>query len=76
MEERLHDKDGVEETKDEHTHTEVVEDNGGELAESHEIRCEQLDSLLQERGEGVCPLEAIHDLVSSVELCGVEGRVL
>jgi len=73
VEERLHDKDGV---KDEHTHTEVVEGHEGELAECLVTRCEQLDSLLQERGEGVCPLEAIHDLVSSVELCGVEGRVL
>ena len=36
-------------------------------------RCDQLDSLLQERGEGVCHLEAIHDQVSSVERCGVEG---
>ena len=55
------------------THTEVVEDNGGELAERVGTRCRQLDGLLQERGEGVCPLEAIHDQVSSVELCGVEG---
>ena len=31
--------DGV---KDEHTHTEVVEDNGGELAERVVTRCGQL----------------------------------
>ena len=62
--------DGV---KDEHTHTEVVEDNGGELAERFVTRCRQLDGLLRERGEVVCPLEAIHDQVSSVELRGVEG---
>ena len=47
--------------------------NGGELAERVGTRCEQLDSLLQERGEGLCPLEAIHDQVSPVELRGVEG---
>ena len=54
IEERLHDKDGV---KDEHTHTEVARLNGDELAERVGTRCEQLDSLLQERGEGICPLE-------------------
>ena len=59
--------------KDEHTHIAVVEDNGGELAGCLETRCEQLDSLLQERGEGICPLEAIHDQVGPVELRGVEG---
>ena len=69
VEERLHDKDGV---KDEHTHMEVVEFNGGELAECFVTRCKQLDSLLQERGEGVCPLEADHDQVGLVELCEVE----
>ena len=36
-------------------------------------RCKQLDSLLQERGEGICPLEADHDKVGPVELCEVEG---
>ena len=55
------------------THIEVVEDNGGELAERVGNRCEQLDSLLQERGEGICPLEAIHDQVSLVVPSGVEG---
>jgi len=50
-----------------------VEDNGGELAQCLETRCEQLDGLLQERGEGICPLEAIHDQVSSVVPSGVEG---
>ena len=58
--------DGVEEVKDEHTHTEVVEDNGGELAERVGTRCRPLGSLLQERGEGVCPLEADRDQVGSV----------
>ena len=60
--------------KDEHTHMEVVEDNGGELAECVVTGCEQLDSLLQERGEGVCPLEADRDQVGPVvpsELGGV-----
>ena len=56
-----------------HTHTEVVEDNGGERAERVGTRCRQLDGLLQERGEGVCPLEATHDQVSSVVPSGVEG---
>ena len=50
-----------------------MEDNGGELAECLVTRCEQLDSLLQERGEGICPLEAVHDQVGPVELHGVEG---
>ena len=63
VEERLHDKDGV---KDEHTHTKVVEDHEGELGECLVTRCEQLDSLLQERGEGVCPLEADRDQVGPV----------
>ena len=62
--------DGV---KDGHTHTEVARLNGGVLADCLVTRCRQLGSLLRERGEGVCPLEAIHDQVSSVELRGVEG---
>jgi len=33
----------------------------------------QQDSLLQERRETLCPLEADHDQVSPVELCEVEG---
>ena len=70
IEERLHGKDVV---KDEHTHTEVVEDNGGELAERVGTRCRPLGSLLQELGEGVCPLEAVYDQVGPVELRGVEG---
>ena len=61
--------DGV---KDEHTHTEVARLNGGELAERVGTRCKQLDSLLQERGEGVCPLEAVYDQVGPVVLRGVE----
>jgi len=63
----------VKETKDEHTHTEVVEDNGGELTGCLETRCRQMNSLLQERGEGVCPLEAVYDQVGPVEPCEVEG---
>ena len=55
------------------THTEVVEDNGGELAQRVETRCEQLNGLLQERGEGVFPLEVVYDQVGPVELRGVEG---
>ena len=55
------------------THTEVVEDNGGELAECFVTRCEQLDSLLRERGEGVCPLEADRDQADPVVPSGVEG---
>ena len=62
--------DGV---SDEHTHTEVVEDNGGELAECVETRCRQRGSLLRERGEGVCPLEADRDQVGSVVLSEFEG---
>ena len=46
VEGRLHDTDGV---KDVHTHTEVVEDNGGELAERVETRCGQLGGFLRER---------------------------
>ena len=56
-----------------HTHTEVVEDSGGELAERVETRCVQLVGLLRERGEVVCPLETIHDQVGSVVPCEVEG---
>ena len=62
--------DGV---SDEHTHTEVVEDHGGELAERVETRCRQLVGLLRERGEVVCPLEADHDQVGSVVPGEVEG---
>ena len=46
VEERLHGKDGVEE--DAHTHMEVVEDNGGELAERVGTRCGQRNGLLRE----------------------------
>ena len=56
--------DGVEET--EHTHMELARDHEGELAECLVTQCEQLDSLLQERGEGMCPLEADHDQVGPV----------
>ena len=70
IEERLHGKDGV---KDAHTHTEVVEDNGGELAERVGTRCGQRDGLLRERRETLCPLDVDHDQVGPVVLCGVEG---
>ena len=71
IEERRHGKDGVEE--DAHTHTEVVEDNGGELAECVDTRCGQLVGLRRERSETLCPLEADHDQVSSVMPSEVEG---
>ena len=51
---------------------ELTRDNEGELEECVVTRCEQQDSLLQERGEGICPLEADRDEVSPVELCEVE----
>ena len=72
VEERLH---GVEEEGDAHTHThtQVVGDNGGELAERVGTRCEQLGSLPRERGEGVCPLEAGHGQGNSVVPREVEG---
>ena len=56
-----------------HTHTEVARLNGGELAQRVETRCRQRGSLLQERGEVVCPLEADRDQVGSVVPCEVEG---
>ena len=55
------------------THTEVVRLNGGELAERVGTRCGQRDSLLRERRETLCPLEADHDQVGSVVPCEVEG---
>ena len=70
VEERLHGTDGV---KDAHTHTEVLEDNGGGLAERVETRCGQRDSLLRERRETLCPLEADRDQVGPVVPCEVEG---
>ena len=59
--------------EDEHTHTEVVEDNGGELAQCVGTRCRQLVGLLRERRETLFPLEPDHDKVSPVVLSGVEG---
>ena len=47
--------------KDEHTHMELARLNGGELADCLVTRCKQLDSLLQERRETLCSLEANHD---------------
>ena len=63
VEERLH---RVEEVKDAHTHIQVARDNGGELAERVETRCEQLVVLPRDQGEGVCPLEAGHCQGNSV----------
>ena len=56
-----------------HTHTEVARLNGGELADCLVTRCRQLGGLLRERGEVVCPLEAIHDQAGLVVPSGVEG---
>ena len=48
------------EVRDVHTHTKVARDNGGELAERVETRCEQLGSLPREQGEGVyAPLRPV-----------------
>ena len=65
--------DGVRETKDEHTHIEVVEDHEGELADWLETRCGQRGSLLRERRETLCSLEADLDQVGLVVPCEVEG---
>ena len=46
--------------------------NGGELADCLVTRCGQLDSLLQERRETLCSLEAIHDQVGSVVSSEIE----
>jgi len=70
VEKRLHGTDGV---KDAHTHTEVVEDNGGELAERVETRCGQLVILLRERRETLCSPEVDHDQVGSVVPREFEG---
>ena len=50
-----------------------MEDNGGGLAERVETRCGQRDSLLRERRETLCPLEADHEQVGSVVPREVEG---
>ena len=50
-----------------------MEDNGGELADCFVSRCEQLDSLLQERRETLCSLEADRDQVGSVVSSELEG---
>jgi len=63
----------LDETKDEHTHMELARDNEGELGECVVARYKQQDSLLQERGEGICPPEADHDQVGPVELCELGG---
>ena len=61
------------ETKDEHTHMELERDNEGELGECLVTRCKQPDSLLQERRETLCSLEADHDQVGPVAPCELEG---
>ena len=63
----------VTETKDEHTPTELAEDDEGELAKCLVTRCEQLDSLHRERRETLCSLEADRDQVSSVVSSELEG---
>ena len=57
-----------------HTHTEVVEDKGGELTERVRTRCGQRHSLLRERRETLCSLEAGLDQVGSVVPCKFEGK--
>ena len=52
---------------------ELAKDNEGELGECLVARYKQQDGLLQEQGEGICPPEADHDQVGSVEPCEVEG---
>ena len=59
--------------EDEHTRTEVVEDDGGELTERVETRCRQLGCLLRERRETLCSLEADHNQVGSVVSSEFEG---
>ena len=63
----------MDETKDEHTHVGVIGDNRGELGECIVTRCEQQDSLLQERRETLFPLEADRDEVSRIVPNEVEG---
>ena len=50
-----------------------MEDNGGELAQRVETRCGQRDSLLRERRETLCSLEADHNQVGSVVSSEFEG---
>ena len=52
---------------------ELARDNEGKLGECLVARYKQQDSLLQERRETLCSLEADHDQVGPVELCEVEG---
>ena len=58
--------DELNETKDEHTHVELVRDNEVEHGECFETRCEQQDSLLKEQREKIRSLEADRDEVSPV----------
>ena len=71
VEERLHGTDGVKEAA--HTHIEVVEDNGGELAERVGTRCGQLGVLPREQRWTLFPLEAGRGQVDSVVPREVEG---
>ena len=56
-----------------HTHIQVVRLNGGGLAERVETRCRQLVSLLRERRETLCSLEAGRDQAGPVVPREVEG---
>jgi len=58
---------------DEHTLVEAVRDNRVELGKCLVTRCEQQDSLLQERRETLFPLEADHDEVCPVAPKEIEG---
>ena len=50
-----------------------MEDNEGEREERGGTRCGQLGSLLRERRETLCSLEADRDQVGPVVPCEVEG---
>ena len=58
--------------KVEHTHVELVRDNGGELMECVGTQCEHRINLPQEQGEMVSSLEADRNQVSPVGPCEVE----
>ena len=57
--ERLHGVEGKDGVGDVHTHTQVVRDNEGELAERVEARCEQLVVLPREQGRVCAPLRRV-----------------
>ena len=58
---------------DEHTHIELVRDDGVEHGESFMTWCEQRDRLLKEQMETLCSLEADRYEVSPIEPNEVEG---